>query len=142
MMRRAHRKHRLQLLVVDYLQRLDGEVRRRDSRTLEVGEITAGLKDAAKELGVPVLLLSQLNRDYDRDRERKPRLSDLRDSGSIEQDADIVILIHPTIPKDDEPPDRQSVELIVAKNRNGRRSSVHVIFNRPCMRFESAGTQL
>ncbi len=139
MARRSARKYGLKLIIVDYCGLIHGSERRKERRDLEIGEITSGLKELAKELQLPIVLLSQLNRDYDRERNREPRLSDLRDSGSIEQDADIVIMIHPELPKDgEELPDRQPAKLLVKKNRNGRTGPVHVIFNRPLMRFESA----
>jgi replicative DNA helicase len=111
------------------LQLLAGH--RKENRTVEVGEISRGIKVMAKELKVPVLALAQLNRDYDRDGRREPRLSDLRESGSIEQDADVVMFIHQ--PKEDE----NTVQLIVRKNRGGRTGKVELYFNRPITRFES-----
>jgi len=130
--RRMMQRHKLNLLVVDYLQLLHGS--RHENRVLELGEITGGLKALAKELHLPIIALSQLNRDYDRDRGREPRLSDLRDSGTIEQDADSVIFIHHPEQTDE---DRQQVQLLVKKNRCGRLGKVKMIFNRPITRFEN-----
>lgn len=141
MARRSCRKYGLKLVVVDYIGLVHGTERRKDRRDLELGEVTSQLKELGKELQVPVLALSQLNRDSDKDRAREPRLSDLRDSGSIEQDSDVVILIHPKIEEGKELPDRQQARLLVKKNRNGRTGPVHVIFNRPLMRFESAARE-
>lgn len=135
MARRASRKHGLKLIVVDYLGLLHGCERRKDRRDLELGEITSQLKECAKELGVPVVLLSQLNRESERDN-REPRLSDLRDSGSIEQDADVVVLIHHDRKGDDPPGEMQPAKLLVKKNRNGRTGCVDVNFNGPLMRFD------
>jgi replicative DNA helicase len=127
--RRMKQKHNIQFLILDYLQLLSGQ--RKENRTVEVGEISRGVKALAKELALPILALAQLNREPDRDGGREPRLSDLRESGSIEQDADVVMFIHR--PKPDEP----TVRLLVEKNRNGRTGAVNLYFNAPCTRFES-----
>lgn len=112
-----------QLLVVDYLQLLKGTG---SNRNEEVGGISRALKvDLAKGLGVPVIALSQLSREGDK-QGREPRLSDLRDSGALEQDADIVIFLHQT----PEQAAARQVKLIVAKQRNGPTGAVEVYFNR------------
>ncbi|MDO4566629.1 MAG: replicative DNA helicase [Oscillospiraceae bacterium] len=117
---KARRVKDLGLIVVDYLQLMGGNARRSDSRVNEISEITRAFKIMAKELDVPVLLLSQLSRDSEK-QGRRPKLSDLRDSGSIEQDADIVMFLH----REDEPSEgaqseqSSAVSLIVAKNRHG-----------------------
>jgi replicative DNA helicase len=134
--RRAHRKHGFSLLVVDYVQLVQGVTRRRDRRDLEVGEVTGELKALAKELKVPMIVLSQLNRDYDRNRNRAPQLSDLRDSGSIEQDADVVVFIDAKVDDEGNLGDRAEVQLLVRKNRGGRTGAAQAIFNRPLTRFE------
>jgi replicative DNA helicase len=132
----------LGLLVVDYLQ-LMHQRGRVESRQLEVAEISRALKQLAKELEVPILALSQLNRKVEERKGGKPMLSDLRESGAIEQDADVVIFIH----KEDESGDGEGggevrqgtvpVELIIAKQRNGPTGSIDLIFLSEYTRFES-----
>jgi replicative DNA helicase len=137
--RLKQRDERLGLLVVDYLQlmHLKGKV---ENRQLEVSEISRSLKALAKELDVPVLALSQLNRKVEERKGGRPLLSDLRESGAIEQDADVVMFIH----RDDEDEDggmpfRESspVELIVAKQRNGPIGTIDLVFLSEFTRFES-----
>lgn len=130
--RRSVQQHRTKLLIVDYLGLLrSGEKGR--SRYEETTLVSNGLKTLAKELNLPVIALAQLNRDTERDG-RPPRLSDLRDSGAIEQDSDIAGLLHRD---DDQTGETQAVSLILAKNRSGRTGKVDLIFNRPFTRFES-----
>jgi replicative DNA helicase len=142
--RRLKQKHdKLGLIVVDYLQLMHqkGKV---ESRQLEVSEISRSLKALAKELEVPIIALSQLNRKVEERKGGKPMLSDLRESGAIEQDADVVMFIHR---EDDEDEDGNGggysartsipVELIVAKQRNGPTGSIDLIFLSEFTRFES-----
>src|SRR5262249_39389155 len=91
--RRMKRKHNIGLLIIDYLQLMTGSSRRDGHRVQEITDITTGLKALAKELNIPVIALSQLNRDAEKRQPPRPQLSDLRESGSIEQDADIVVLV-------------------------------------------------
>ena len=132
----------LGLVVVDYLQLMRGSERRAwDSREQEISEISRSLKSLAKELQLPVLALSQLNRDIDKrsGKEKKPRLSDLRESGAIEQDADLIAFIHcPEIRGDEDPElgqDRQ-VELRVLKHRNGPTGDIPLYFKAASATFE------
>lgn len=113
--RAIHEKKPLKLIVVDYLQLCTGTSKRaQQNRHLEVAEISGGLKQLAKELNVPVIALAQLNRQMEQRKDARPVLSDLRESGSIEQDADTVLLLHRKKEKPSE-----DAELLVAKNRSG-----------------------
>lgn len=118
---RTRRMRNLGLVIIDYLQLIRG-TRRDGNRVLEVAEISRALKIMAKELNIPVLCLSQLSRAPEqREGDKRPRLSDLRDSGAIEQDADIVMFLY----RDDKPDaDKNICECIIAKNRNGQTGSV------------------
>jgi replicative DNA helicase len=142
--RRMHAQHKIKLLVVDYLQLLTSTGRRaQESRQQEIAEISSGIKALAKELKVPVIVLSQLNRELEKDKSRKPRLSDLRESGSIEQDADLVGLLYkPNSDEDDggvEPAQEGiPVNLLIAKQRNGPTGDVNLVFLKSFTRFESA----
>jgi replicative DNA helicase len=123
--RRMKAQYGIKLIVVDYLQLMRGG--RQESRVQEVSDISSGLKSIAKELQTPVLALSQLSRESERRTDRKPQLSDLRDSGSIEQDADIVLFLYRKGMHDQEV-DRSVTELIVAKNRNGPVKDIDLVF--------------
>ena len=124
--RRIKSEHGLGLIVVDYLQ-LMAPSRASDNMVQQVTEISRGLKQLARELDVPVLALSQLNRAVEQ-RGGKPRLSDLRDSGSIEQDADVVIFIHRE-QNDDGAGKKQAAEILIEKHRNGATGKVDLYFD-------------
>lgn len=109
----------LDLLAIDYLQLMSGTGRRNDNRVAEVSEISRGLKNLAKDLGVPVIALSQLSREIEKDKRRKPILSDLRESGSIEQDADVVLFLWREELRKPTPENAGTAELILGKQRNG-----------------------
>jgi replicative DNA helicase len=133
------RRHKLQdkigLIVVDYIQLVDTE-EPRDSRQEQIAKISRRLKTLARELKVPVIALSQLNRAVENREDRRPRMADLRESGAIEQDADIVLLLHR--PDYYDANDQPGVaELIVAKNRNGATGSVKLTFLKNITRFEN-----
>jgi replicative DNA helicase len=139
--RRLKAQKDIKLIVVDYLQLLRSTTRRaQDNRQLEISEISSGLKGLAKELKVPVLVLAQLNRQPEARTGGKPRLSDLRESGSIEQDADLVgLLVRPEIYEED--PDAREekageAELIIAKQRNGPVGEIALTFLKEFTRFE------
>ncbi len=136
----------LKFVVVDYLQLIHG-TDSRVPREQQISEISRGLKAMAKELNVPVLVLSQLNRESEKEK-REPRLSDLRESGSIEQDADVVFILHRPIQKDEGdsepegrnrylPGDVERINLIIAKQRNGPVGEVPLTFRRQYTRFEN-----
>jgi replicative DNA helicase len=123
--RRMKAQHKIELIVIDYLQLMQGG--RRDSRVQEVSDISSGLKAIAKELDVPVLALSQLSRAAEQRENKRPQLSDLRDSGSIEQDADVVLFLYREGMHNREI-DKGKTELIVAKNRNGPVDDLPLVF--------------
>jgi replicative DNA helicase len=139
--RRLKAQKDIKLIVVDYLQLLRSTTRRaQDNRQLEISEISSGLKGLAKELKVPVLVLAQLNRQPEARTGGKPRLSDLRESGSIEQDADLVgLLVRPEIYEEDEDARAEKAgeaELIIAKQRNGPVGEIALTFLKEFTRFE------
>jgi replicative DNA helicase len=111
------------LVIIDYLQLMKPHVRK-NSREQEIAEISRGIKELAKELGCPIIALSQLNRSATSRTDRRPQLQDLRESGSIEQDADIVILLHREEYYDENSPKKGIAEIIVAKNRAGEQKTV------------------
>ncbi len=131
--RRLQAEHGLDLIIVDYLQLMSG--RRTDNRVQEISEISRGLKGLARELNVPVIALSQLSRAVETRADHRPMLSDLRESGSIEQDADIVMFIYRE-EKYDETTDKKGIaEIIIAKHRNGPVGSINLRFFDKTARF-------
>ncbi len=132
--RRLKQQHDLKLVIVDYLQ-LMSSPGRVESRQQEVSEMSRSLKLLAKELEVPVIALSQLNRGPEQRTDKKPQISDLRESGSIEQDADMVILLYREDVHEKESPRAGEADLIVAKHRNGPTATVTVAFQGHYSRF-------
>jgi replicative DNA helicase len=142
--RRMAQQFGVKLFVIDYLQLLHSTARRAENRQQEIADISNGIKALAKELSVPVVVLSQLNREVEKEKNRKPRLSDLRESGAIEQDADLVGLLYKPSSGDDddgggEEQDALPVNLLIAKQRNGPADvDVKLTFLKSFTRFESA----
>ena len=141
--RRMHQQHGIRLLIIDYLQLLHSTTQRAsESRVQEVTDLSNGVKALAKELNIPIICLSQLNRELEKNK-RRPKLSDLRESGAIEQDADVVGLLYR--PEDDDEPSTQTeadngypVNLFIAKQRNGEAGvDVHFTFLKQFTRFET-----
>jgi replicative DNA helicase len=132
--RRAHALGRCGMLVVDYLQLARDEGRRGGNREQEISEISRGLKAVAKDLRIPVLALSQLNRGLESRDNKRPLLSDLRESGSVEQDADVVVMVYRDAVYSGNAED-DSAELIVRKQRNGELGTATVRFDGARVRF-------
>ncbi|MBU6429208.1 MAG: replicative DNA helicase [Cyanobacteria bacterium REEB65] len=134
--RRHHRRHGLGLLIVDYVQLIKGKREDNDNREQIVADISRNLKALARSMSIPVLALAQLNREVEKRADKTPMLSDLRESGSIEQDADVVFLLYrPEYYNENDKPG--VAEVIVAKNRNGRTGMVPLAFVSHCTRFDS-----
>jgi replicative DNA helicase len=132
--RRLSQRGGLSMVIIDYLQLMTSG-KKVESRQQEVSEFSRALKLLAKELQVPVIALSQLNRGPEQRSDKKPQLSDLRESGSLEQDADIVILLHREDAYERDHPRAGEADLIVAKHRNGRQDTVSVAFSGAFSRF-------
>jgi replicative DNA helicase len=133
--RRLQQEKGLDLLVVDYIQLMQGRGRF-DNRTQELGSISRSLKGLAKELNVPIVVLSQLSRAPEARADHKPQLSDLRESGALEQDADVVLLIYREDQYNPTPENENVAELIVAKQRNGPTGSIELVFMKGRTKFE------
>lgn len=137
-------KYGIQVIMIDYLQLMQGSKESKKVREQEIREISSTCKSIAKENNIPVIVLSQLNRAVESRAHKKPMLSDLRESGSIEQDADIVLLIHRPekygieVTEDGEPTAGLG-QIIIAKNRNGELCDVNLKFNAPLVKFEEWG---
>jgi replicative DNA helicase len=150
--RRMKQRHNIQCIVIDYLQLLTSPGSARESRQVEVSEISRSIKALARELKLPVICLAQLNRGAEQREGNRPKMSDLRESGSIEQDADVVALLHresyyhrgepawdPTSPEFDED-NREKLnmtELIIAKQRNGPTGTVKLVWDASIVRFKN-----
>lgn len=138
MARRLQSEHNLGLIVIDYLQLMEGRgVRSSDSRVNEISEISRGLKNLAKELNVPVIALSQLSRAVESRSPQIPKLSDLRESGSIEQDADVVMFLYREDRENPETENKNIIDVIIAKHRNGPVGKVSLYFDEEHTAFQS-----
>lgn len=138
--RRLHLEYQLDLIIVDYLQLMSGDTRT-ENRVQEVSYISRNLKVLARELNVPVLAAAQLSRAVEQRADKKPVLSDLRESGSLEQDADVVMFIHRPDMLDRESPRQNIAEIIVAKHRNGpTHPGIELVFLHNLARFDNAAT--
>ena len=135
--RRLKQRHDLRLVIVDYLQLMSGASgsRRPENRQQEVSEMSRNLKLLAKELEVPIVAIAQLNRGPEQRTDKKPMMSDLRESGSLEQDADVVILLHREDAYERESPRAGEADLIIAKHRNGPTATITVAFQGHYSRF-------
>ncbi len=125
--RRLKRQHDIQLMVVDYIQLMQ-VAGNKENRTNEISEISRSLKALAKELAIPIIVLSQLNRGVESRDNKRPRMSDLRESGGIEQDADLVLLIYRDVVYNEATPEKNVAEIIIAKQRNGPTGMIKLSF--------------
>jgi replicative DNA helicase len=141
--RRLQMEHKLELLVIDYLQLMEGRSRYGDNRVQEIAEISRSLKGIARELNIPVLALSQLSRAVEQTRPAIPRLAHLRESGSIEQDADVVMFIYRKAvdrgynPEELTDNEKHTAQIYVAKHRNGPVGSVNLFFDEETVSFKN-----
>ena len=138
--RQAKMRHNVDMIIIDYLQLMHGRARGDDNRVQEVSAISRALKGLARELRIPVIAISQLSRAPEQRPDKRPILSDLRESGSIEQDSDVVMFLYrPEYYKSEERPG--IAEVIVAKHRNGPTGMIELKFRRDHTRFYNLETR-
>jgi replicative DNA helicase len=133
--RRIKAEHGLGLIVIDYLQLMSGGKSKTENRQQEVSDISRSLKSLARELNVPIIALSQLSRAVEQRTDKKPNLSDLRESGSLEQDADMVAFLYRDDYYNPETDRKNITDLIISKQRNGPVGSVELFFQKECSKF-------
>jgi replicative DNA helicase len=138
--RRLKREHDLGLIVIDYLQ-LMAVPGSKENRATEISEISRSLKAMAKEMNIPVIALSQLNRSLEQRTDKRPVMADLRESGAIEQDADVILFIYRDEYYNPESNDKGQAEIIVGKQRNGPTGTVRLTFLGQYTRFESIASE-
>lgn len=135
----------LGLIIIDYLQLMQSDRTKRsnysDNRVQELGEITRSLKSLAKELNIPIIAISQLSRAVESRDGQKPRLSDLRESGTIEQDADVVLMIYRESRVKETEDNRNTADIIIAKHRNGPIGTIKLFFRGERASFENLSTR-
>lgn len=137
--RKEHFREPLSLIVVDYLQRL--KVPGRNARAYEVGDNAQALKTLARQLNVPVIVLAQVNRDVETRSDKRPHMADLKDSGVIEQEADLICLLYRDEHYNPDTPDHGICEVLIDKNRHGPTGVVKLRYDAPCFRFDNLETR-
>lgn len=137
MARRLQAEHNLGVIIIDYLQLMEGRKFSGDNRVQEISEISRSLKQLARELNIPIIALSQLSRAVESRSPQIPKLSDLRESGSIEQDADVVMMLYREDREKPDTPNQQIVDVIVAKHRNGPVGKTSLYFEEKSTTFQS-----